>query len=139
MADFDTTEKIQASIDSSPFNAFCGIIVRELDIEAGQLVMTMPLRPEMERIAASKQMHGGPIACLIDTAGCYAVMMKVGHGVPTINFRTDYFRPVIDTDLKAVATVRKAGRTVSVADIDVFDKNDRLVASGRATYSSSAG
>ena len=54
----------------------------------------------MERLAGSGQMHGGPIACLVDTAACYACMLVLGHGVPTINFRIDYLRPVIDTDLK---------------------------------------
>lgn len=139
MADFDSVDKIQASLDGSPFNAFCGFRVEEVDKGEGRLVMRMPMRAEMERIPGSNQMHGGPIACLIDTAGCYACMLVLGYGVPTINFRTDYFRPVIDTDLKAVAVVRRAGRTVAVADIDVYDSSERLVATGRATFSSSAG
>ncbi|MCY3939654.1 MAG: PaaI family thioesterase [Gammaproteobacteria bacterium] len=139
MAEFDTREKIQASIDSSPFNAFCGFEVSRVDKKAGRLIVTMPMKNEFERMPGSRQMHGGPIACLIDTAGCYASMLVLGHGVPTINFRTDYIRPVIDSDLKAIAVVRKAGRTVAVADVDVYDGSDRLVATGRATFSSAAG
>jgi uncharacterized protein (TIGR00369 family) len=139
MSECDSIEKIQASIDASPFNAFCRIIAHDMDQENATLVMTMPLRPEMERLPDSGQMHGGPIACLIDTAGCYACMMVLGHSVPTVNFRTDYLRPVIDTSLRAVATVRRAGRSVAIADVDVFDDQDQLVAVGRGTYSSRAG
>ena len=66
-------------------------------------------------------------------------MMVLEKGVPTINFRVDYFRPVIDTGLRAEAIVRRVGRSVSVADVDIFDDSSRLVAVGRATYSSAGG
>jgi len=101
--------------------------------------MKMPQRPEMERLADSGQWHGGPLACLIDTAGCYACMMALGHGVPTVNFRIDYLRPAINTELTAIATVRKAGRSVTIADVDVLNKDGRLIAIGRGTYSSGQG
>jgi uncharacterized protein (TIGR00369 family) len=138
-ADFSTIESIQASIDSSPFNAFCRLKVEEADLAGKKLVMRMPAQADMERLAQSGQWHGGPIACLLDTAGCYASMMVLGYGVPTINFRVDYLRPAIDTDLIAVATVRKAGRSVTVADVDVLDASGKLLAIGRCTYSSASG
>ena len=139
MADFDTREQIQESLDASPFNAFCGFRIEEADKGDGRVVMHMPMRPEMERLPGSGQMHGGPIACLVDTAACYACMLVLGHGVPTINFRIDYLRPVTDTDLKAVARVRRAGRTVAVADVDVYNDSGKLIATGRGTMSTNAG
>ena len=139
MADFDTREQIQESLDASPFNAFCGFRIEEADKSDGRIVMRMPMRPEMERLPGSGQMHGGPIACLVDTAACYACMLVLGHGVPTINFRIDYLRPVTDTDLKAVARVRRAGRTVAVADVDIYNDSGKLIATGRGTMSANAG
>ena len=139
MAEFSTIDSIQASIDSSPFNAFCRLKVEEADLAGKKLVMRMPAQADMERLAHSGQWHGGPIACLVDTAGCYASMMVLGYGIPTINIRVDYLRPAIDTDLVAVATVRKAGRSVTVADVDVLDTNGKLLAIGRCTYSSVSG
>ena len=139
MSDFDSADKIQASLDASPFISFCGLRVEAVQPDEGRLVLTMPMRPELGRRSDAPQMHGGPIAALIDTAGCYACMMVLGHGVPTVNFRTDYFRPVMDSGLRAVAQVRRAGRAVAVADVDLFDDQDRLVAVGRATFSASAG
>ena len=97
------------------------------------------LLAQFERALGSGQFHGGPIAALIDTAGCYGLVMVLGHGVPTVNFRTDYLRPAIDTSLRAVAQVRRVGRTVGVVDVDVYDDKERLVAVGRGTFASKAG
>ena len=45
----------------------------------------------------------------------------------------------MNTDLYAVATVRRAGRTVGVVDIDVYDEKERLVTVGRGCYSGTSG
>ena len=99
----------------------------------------MPMRPEFERRAGTGQYHGGAIAALIDIAGDYALVMKVGGGVPTINFRVDFLRPASNTALTATATTRRLGRTVAVVDIDVHDDNGKLCAVGRGTYSPNVG
>ena len=59
----------------------------------------------------------------------------VGRGLPTVNFRVDYLRPAVDTALVAVSRVRRAGKSVGVADVDVFDEKGALLAIGRGTYS----
>ena len=139
MTDTDLCEELQADLESSPYNAFCGFRIEEADRDSGRLTMLLPSRIEHQRLAGNDQLHGGPIAAFIDTAGCYACIMLLGHGVPTINFRVDYLRPAAGTLLRAIATVRKAGRSIATVDIDVVDENARLVAMGRATYSASAG
>jgi uncharacterized protein (TIGR00369 family) len=65
--------------------------------------------------------------------------MKVGGGVPTINFRVDFLRPASNTALTATATTRRLGRTVAVVDVDVHDDNGKLCAVGRGTYSPNVG
>lgn len=132
-------EQMQAYMDASPFIKFAGMKVVALDSDAETLTMTMPLRPEFERGANTGQFHGGPIASLIDTAGCFGLILVQDHGVPTINFRTDYLRPAFNTSLTAVASVRRVGRTVGVVDVDVYDDERRLVAVGRGTFGSQSG
>lgn len=88
----------------------------------------MRYTPSVERAAGTRQYHGGAIASLIDIAGDYALWAVLGYGVPTINVRIDYLRPASVTDLRAIARVRRAGRTVGVVDIDVLDDQQRLVA-----------
>jgi uncharacterized protein (TIGR00369 family) len=56
-----------------------------------------------------------------------------------MNFRTDYLRPAIGDALTAVARVRRAGRTAAIVDIEVVDDEQKLVALGRGTYSSTLG
>ena len=133
-----TKEQIQAKLDGSAFIAFLGLKVTVADTVKQEVVMVTPFRPEFERGAGSKQWHGGPIAAIIDTVGDYALGMMLGRGLPTVNFRVDYLRPAIDTDLTTTARVRRAGKTVGVVDVDVTDNKGNLLAIGRATYSTSA-
>ena len=133
-----TREQIQASMDRSPYIRFHQMQCESVDAEARTVVLRMPMRPELERAGGSGQWHGGAIAALIDTAGDYALALVVGGGVPTINFRTDFLRPAGGA-LQATATIRRAGRTVGVVDVDVHDGEGRLVAIGRGCYSARPG
>ena len=130
---------IQAMLDQSPFIRFSGVECLSVDNVKLQVVMKQVMRPEMERTPGSGQWHGGPIAALIDTAGDFAVVLSVKSGVPTINFRTDYLKPAFTPVLIATATVRRAGKTVGVVDVDVTDDTGQLLAVGRGTYSTKAG
>ncbi|UPJ54124.1 PaaI family thioesterase [Bradyrhizobium sp. 200] len=122
-------------LDASPFNLFLGLTVVTADPVKQEITMRSPMRPEFERRPGSKQWHGGVIASVIDTVGDFAVGMMVGRGLPTVNFRVDYLRPAVDTALVAVSRVRRAGKSVGVADVDVFDEKGALLAIGRGTYS----
>lgn len=139
MSEYMSQAGIQELLDNSPFISFMGLTVESMDTEKDLIVLRMPMRPEFERRAGTGQWHGGAIASLIDTAGDYAVVMKTGAGVPTVNFRTDYLRPASNTELVATAWIRRAGRSIAVVDIDVHDDNGKLVAVGRGTYVPQAG
>jgi uncharacterized protein (TIGR00369 family) len=128
-------ERIQAGLAKSPFIGFLGLEVTRADPDKNEIAMRAIMKPEFERLRGSKQWHGGPIAAIIDTVGDYALVMSLGRALPTINFRVDYLRPAIDTDLTAVARVRRSGKSVGVVDVDVLDDKQNLVAIGRATYS----
>jgi uncharacterized protein (TIGR00369 family) len=130
-----TAAEIQQMLDVSPFNLFLGLTVVSADPAKQEITMRSVMRPEFERRPGSKQWHGGVIASVIDTVGDFAVGMMVGRGLPTVNFRVDYLRPAVDTALVAVSRVRRAGKSVGVADIDVFDEKGALLAIGRGTYS----
>jgi uncharacterized protein (TIGR00369 family) len=134
-----TSEELQGNLDRSPFIAFLGLKIVEADPARERVTMSCAMRPEFERGAGTGQWHGGPIAAIIDTVGDYALVMALRRGLPTINFRVDYLRPAIKTSLITTATVRRAGKSVGVVDVDVFNEQKALVAVGRATYSTLAG
>jgi alcohol dehydrogenase len=119
----------------SPFIAFLNMTVIEADPAAQRVSMTIPMRAEFERGAGSGQWHGGPLAAIIDTVGDYALIIALGRPLPTVNFRVDYLKPAVTPTLTATATVRRAGKSVGVVDVDLFDARGALVAIGRATYS----
>ena len=130
-----TIAELQANLDRSPFISFLGLKVVEADPTNEQVTMTCSMRPEFERGAGTGQWHGGPLAAIIDTVGDYALVMALRRGLPTINFRVDYLRPAINTGLVITARVRRAGKSVGVVDVDVFDDRKVLIAVGRASYS----
>jgi uncharacterized protein (TIGR00369 family) len=126
-------------LKDSPFQQLFDLSCTRVDREAGELEILMRYTPSVERAAGTRQYHGGAIASLIDIAGDYALWAVLGYGVPTMNFRTDYLRPATATDLRAVARIRRAGKTVAIVDIDVLDDQGGLVAVGRGTYSTRQG
>ncbi len=134
-----TGDELQAMLDRSPFIAFLGLKITDADPARELVTMTCTMRPEFERGAGTGQWHGGPIAAIIDTVGDYALIMALRRGLPTINFRVDYLRPAIKTSLTSTARVRRAGKSVGLVDVDVFNDQKALVAVGRATYSTLAG
>lgn len=130
---------LQAWVDEAPYHRLVPLVVEAVDPGAGRVVMRLPFTGSITRQASGDQVHGGPIASVIDSAGTFAVAAMVGHGVPTMNLRIDYVRPAVQTDLVATATVRRAGRTIAVCDIDLHDEQGRLVAIGRGTWGTAAG
>lgn len=132
-------EALQKMLDESPFHRVLGLEMEGLDEATDTLSMRLRYSDTIARAEGTGQHHGGVIASLIDIAGDFALIWQLGHGVPTINFRTDYLRPAINTDLIAKAQVRKIGRTVSVCDIEVLSEEGKLLAIGRGTYATAAG
>jgi uncharacterized protein (TIGR00369 family) len=127
-------QDIQHHFDNSPYIRTLGLQTQKQDLEAGTLTVAVPWQAHFERGAGTRQWHGGPLAGIIDTVGDFALAQLLGRGLPTINFRVDYLRPAVGTDLTAVAQVRRNGRSVGVVDVDLFDQQQRLVATGRASY-----
>ena len=120
-------------VDGSPFHRLIGIEM--VHANDGAVEMRLPWRDELGRADGSDWYHGGVLSSLIDIAGDYAIASKLGRGVPTIDLRVDYLRPARRGELRALARAVKVGRTVGVADVELRDANDAVVAIGRCVYS----
>ncbi len=134
-----TLARLQEWIDAPPYQRFLGLRAISLDPEAGRVTLRLPFRPEFQRAPDRPEIHGGVTAALIDIAGDYALAVKLGGGVPTIDLRVDYLRMAVSTDLLAHARTVKAGRTIGLVDVEVTDQEGRLIAVGRGTYSTKKG
>src|SRR5262245_11906144 len=103
---------LQQLLDSSPFHKMLSMTVTAMDADRGTVEIRLPYRQEFDRSADAGQIHGGVTAALIDVAGDFAFVAKLGHPVPTINIRIDFLRMAVRSDLIAYAEVRKAGKTI---------------------------
>lgn len=131
--------QLEAMLRDSPFQRLFELSLEAVDAPAQAVIIRLQYTAAVERATGTGQYHGGVIASLIDIAGDFALIAALGHGVPTINFRVDYLRPVSNSDLIARAQVRRAGRTVGVVDVDVTDAAGKLIALGRGCYGTQPG
>lgn len=131
-----TLDELQVMLNGCPFHRFLGLTAEALDEAAGSVTISLIARPDFSRDDDRVELHGGVIATLIDIAGDYAVALKLGQGVPTINLHVDYLRFARGARATATARIVKFGRSIAVVDIEARDETGSLIAIGRASYSS---
>ena len=151
---FMTLDELRAHLARSPFIRRLGLEVAAADPDRSTLTMHLPWRADGEAADGQGTWHGGPIAALIDTAGAFAATMVAGRDCGTVSMLVDYVRAARG-DLVARAVVRKAGRTLTVAQaevaaaeamrciivvqvIGVCDASGKVCALGRGTFFVSA-
>lgn len=119
-------------VAKSPFHRLLQFAVTRC--HSGEADLSLIARPELLRSADSDWLHGGVVASLIDIAGSYAVSSVTGRSAPTIDLRVDYLRPASGNIVAKSRTIR-VGRTIAIADIEVRNSQDVLVAIGRGAFS----
>ena len=77
--------------------------------------------------------HGGFIFGLGDTAMGLATRTTGRHAV-TLNSNINFLRPAKGKELKAKAYIVKNGKTTAYTKADIYDNEDRLIASMDANY-----
>ncbi|MEM9878808.1 MAG: PaaI family thioesterase [Pseudomonadota bacterium] len=126
-----TLEEINGEFNTVGLIAAMGMKAETWDPGAQALTLSMPYSALVQGGAADGHFHGGAIGALADTAATYAVLAAGAENAPTSNYRVDFLRPATGPALRAVATVRRLGRTIAMTDVDVFGLNDKLVATLR--------
>jgi uncharacterized protein (TIGR00369 family) len=129
-----TFEFVRDNIAATPFHQWLLPELNEVDEKAGSVTICLKIRPEFCRLPGRPELHGAVVAAMVDISGHAAVAAKLLHSVATIDMRVDYLRLASGTEMRAVATVVKIGRTIGVVDVRVTDDQQRLCAIGRAAY-----
>lgn len=127
-------DRLREEMIRPPFNTWLSPVAVEADEAERRVVIELPFRPEFSHTADETIFHGGVIAALADIAGHATVAVFHGKMTPTVSLQTDFLAPAIGTRLQAVGWLRKHGRTLARADIDLL-VGDRLVAIARGTFS----
>jgi uncharacterized protein (TIGR00369 family) len=85
----------------------------------------------------SGNLHGGLTASIADEAAWHAIENHFGHGVKkttTTELKVNYLRPIVGRKVIARAYLVRAGKTLCVSRVDIFDEKKKLSAIGIVTY-----
>ena len=127
-----TLEQVQALVTRAPFHRWLGLTVIAVGDDSIEIKATW--REEWVVNTERGYTHGGILAALIDLAADWAMVKQTGRGVPTIDLRVDYHRAAMPGDLIARGKVIRGGSQFATAEAQIFDKDGKLIASGRGTY-----
>jgi uncharacterized protein (TIGR00369 family) len=103
------------------------------DISPGRAVMELDAD---ERLANPMgTLHGGVLCDIADAAMGMAYASELGRGesFTTLELKINFLKPVWRAHLRAEGKVVKRGRTVGMAECDVFDEKGSLVARASST------
>ncbi|MBX3169792.1 MAG: hotdog fold thioesterase [Candidatus Eremiobacteraeota bacterium] len=117
------------------FDKYLGLLVEEL--RPGWVRVRLPYRPEFLGDPFRKALHGGVISTVVDaTAGAAALStLPYGSRCSTVDMRVDYLLPAQPQELLAEGTVLRTGNQVAVINVEVFQRENQRIATGRAVYS----
>jgi uncharacterized protein (TIGR00369 family) len=131
----DFVQRVRESFARQPAMRLIGAeLVR---VEAGEVEIVLPFRPEIAQQHGF--VHAGIVGTALDSACGYAALstMPAGTGVLTIEFKLNCLAPAAGERLRLVGRVRKAGRTIVVAEGDAIavalDAREKLVSTMTAT------
>jgi uncharacterized protein (TIGR00369 family) len=126
--------RIQASFDRQGFMRHLG--ARLEHVAPGRVRIVLPGRPELTQ--QHGYFHAGATSAIADSAGGYAALTLFPENteVLTVEYKINLLSPASGDHLEAVGTVRKAGRTLSVCQLEAYDVQSgqrSLIATGQQT------
>ncbi len=102
--------------------------------EPGRALMRMKVRERHRQIHGV--VHGGFLAALADTAGALSCYLSLPGGtwLATVELKINYLEPVAEGTIIAEGRMLRAGKTFTVAECEIRDGRNRLVAKSLLTF-----
>ena len=106
---------------------------RLVSAQPGEAVMELDAGPQHANPMGT--LHGGVLCDIADGAMsiAYACTLEEDESFTTLELKINFLRPVWNTRLRALGRVVKKGATVGMAECDVLDEEERLVAKATCT------
>lgn len=135
MAEAGFEERVRASFARQAAMATIGAEIAHL--APGEVDLRMPYRAELAQQHGF--LHAGIVTTLADSAAGYAAftLMPPEAGVVSVEFKVNLIAPAVGDAFVARARVKKAGRTLTVVNADVFalrGGEEKLVATLQGTF-----
>ena len=91
--------------------------------------------PTSRHVNPMGTLHGGILCDIADAAmnAAYLTTLQDGETFTTLEMKINYLKPVWRSKLRAEGWVVKAGRTIGLAECDIYDDNGSLVARATST------
>ncbi len=133
-SDPDFARRVQQSFAEQAIMQTIGARLAEVDV--GRVVIELPYATGLTQ--QDGFIHAGVSATIMDSACGYAAftLMPAEARVLTIEFKTNLLAPAAGDRFRAVGQVRKPGRSVTVAEADLFavaGDDEKLVATMTGT------
>lgn len=124
-------ERVKSSFEQQQFMTTLG--AKLALVMEGQVVITCQKRPELTQ--QNGFVHAGVLTSLMDVACGYAALtvMPADADVLSVEFKTNLLRPAVASELKAIGTVVKAGKTLVFCEAKLIGNDDTLIATMQAT------
>jgi uncharacterized protein (TIGR00369 family) len=126
---------VRASLSRQSFMTVLG--AEPVEISPGRVVLEMPYREDL--CQQNGFLHAGVVTSVADSACGYAALtlMAPGSDVLSVEFKVNLLAPAVGDRFRAVGTVVRSGRTLTVCSGEVFalaaGLPDRQVALMQAT------
>lgn len=133
-------QRIRGSFQRQGLMAHLGATISE--VRHGLVTIRMPFRPELSQ--QHGYFHAGGTSAIADSAGGYAgfTLFPEDSSVLTVELKVNLLNPAQGDALEAVGRVVKAGKTLTICQLEVFAdsaKGRSLVAIGQQTLICMAG
>jgi uncharacterized protein (TIGR00369 family) len=133
-ADPDVQARIRASFDRQGLMGHLG--ARLQDIGPGRVSIVLPSRPEVTQ--QHGYVHAGATSAIADSAGGFAALtlFPADSEVLTVEYKINLMAPAAGDHLEAVGTVLRAGRTLTICQLEVYGvqgDGHSLIAAGQQT------
>ncbi|HZC07016.1 MAG TPA: PaaI family thioesterase [Ktedonobacterales bacterium] len=101
--------------------------------EGGRAVVLFT--PTARHVNPMGTLHGGILCDIADAAmnAAYLTTLQDGETFTTLEMKINYLKPVWRSQLRAEGWVVKAGRTIGLAECDIYDDSGSLVARATST------
>lgn len=127
--------RLKMELEGPPYHALLQPVPISVEPDEGRVTVKLAWRDDFMRAAGEREYHGGVLSSLIDLAAHAVVAVHIGRQAPTIDLRVDFLCRASGEDLLAEAILLRAGRSVARADVTLRTVTAKLVAVGRATFS----
>ncbi|HEX9039213.1 MAG TPA: PaaI family thioesterase [Ktedonobacterales bacterium] len=131
MAQTSPTDKPEDKLDYAPVADLIGFQLAERG--DGRAVVTF--HPSTRHSNPMGTLHGGVICDIADAAmgAAYSTTLQDDESFTTLEIKINFLKPVWRAALRAEGWVVKAGRTIGLAECDIYDEGGSLVARATST------